>query len=232
MASAQSGILVALSPQDRVSCGLRGAALVLLGFAERVQVQSCGLLGERCLFGSLHTGLGGDTRRCDRQKVVFSPKVIHFTCLGFSWCFAETPVCDEALCYSAGSFDVCVRPKTRKVLRPPSPLPPSSGDPSGLPKHADNGARSANQSPQSVGSSGVDSGVESTSDGLRDLPSIAISLCGGLSDNREITTGTVGLWTGLRAKSTLLWQLVRMSRSWVCWTLFTSEVAFALLGCQ
>lgn len=66
---------------------------------------------------------------------------------------------------------------------------PSSGDPSGLPKHADNGARSANQSPQSVGSSGADSGVESTSDGLRDLPSIAISLCGGLSDSREITKG-------------------------------------------
>ncbi|XP_059516499.1 phosphatidate phosphatase LPIN1 isoform X2 [Myotis daubentonii] len=64
---------------------------------------------------------------------------------------------------------------------------PKNGDPSVLPKHADNGARSANQSPQSVGSSGADSGVESTSDGLRDLPSIAISLCGGLSDNREIT---------------------------------------------
>ncbi|XP_007456967.1 PREDICTED: phosphatidate phosphatase LPIN1 isoform X2 [Lipotes vexillifer] len=65
---------------------------------------------------------------------------------------------------------------------------PKNGDPSGLTKHAsDNGARSANQSPQSVGSSGVDSGVESTSDSLRDLPSIAISLCGGLSDNREIT---------------------------------------------
>nr|XP_019606938.1 PREDICTED: phosphatidate phosphatase LPIN1 isoform X4 [Rhinolophus sinicus]XP_019607031.1 PREDICTED: phosphatidate phosphatase LPIN1 isoform X4 [Rhinolophus sinicus] len=64
---------------------------------------------------------------------------------------------------------------------------PKNGDPSGIPKHADNGARSANQSPQSMGSSGIDSGVESTSDGLRDLPSIAISLCGGLSDNREIT---------------------------------------------
>ncbi|CAK6434864.1 unnamed protein product [Pipistrellus nathusii] len=64
---------------------------------------------------------------------------------------------------------------------------PRNGDPAGLPKHADSGARSANQSPQSVGSSGADSGVESTSDGLRDLPSIAISLCGGLSDNREIT---------------------------------------------
>uniref|UniRef100_A0A8D0KRG8 LNS2/PITP domain-containing protein n=1 Tax=Strix occidentalis caurina TaxID=311401 RepID=A0A8D0KRG8_STROC len=49
------------------------------------------------------------------------------------------------------------------------------------------GTRSASQSPQSVGSSGVDSGVENTSDGIRDLPSIAISLCGGLTDNKEIT---------------------------------------------
>ncbi|XP_042639604.1 phosphatidate phosphatase LPIN1 [Orycteropus afer afer] len=65
---------------------------------------------------------------------------------------------------------------------------PKNGDPSGVAKHtSDSGARSANQSPQSVGSSGIDSGVESTSDGMRDLPSIAISLCGGLSDNREIT---------------------------------------------
>lgn len=68
---------------------------------------------------------------------------------------------------------------------------PKNGDPGGLPKQAsDNGARSANQSPQSVGGSGIDSGVESTSDSLRDLPSIAISLCGGLSDHREITKGT------------------------------------------
>ncbi|VTJ89099.1 Hypothetical predicted protein, partial [Marmota monax] len=64
---------------------------------------------------------------------------------------------------------------------------PKNGDPPALAKHtSDNGARSANQSPQSVGSSGADSGMESTSDGLRDLPSIAISLCGGLSDHREI----------------------------------------------
>lgn len=48
-------------------------------------------------------------------------------------------------------------------------------------------SRSANQSPQSVGSSGMDSGVESFSDQLGDLPHIAISLCGGLSENREIT---------------------------------------------
>ncbi|XP_054976975.1 phosphatidate phosphatase LPIN1 isoform X3 [Sorex araneus] len=64
---------------------------------------------------------------------------------------------------------------------------PKNGDASVSKQASDNGARSANQSPQSVGSSGVDSGVESTSDGLRDLPSIAISLCGGLTDHREIT---------------------------------------------
>uniref|UniRef100_A0A8C7FSQ5 phosphatidate phosphatase n=1 Tax=Oncorhynchus kisutch TaxID=8019 RepID=A0A8C7FSQ5_ONCKI len=49
------------------------------------------------------------------------------------------------------------------------------------------GVRSANQSPQSVGSSGMDSGVDSYSDQLGDMPNIAISLCGGLTDNREIT---------------------------------------------
>ncbi|KAM4633908.1 phosphatidate phosphatase LPIN1-like [Polymixia lowei] len=46
--------------------------------------------------------------------------------------------------------------------------------------------RSASLSPQSV-SSGGDSGVDSYCDQLVDLPSIAISLCGGLTDNREIT---------------------------------------------
>ncbi|XP_071999698.1 phosphatidate phosphatase LPIN1 isoform X2 [Engystomops pustulosus] len=65
---------------------------------------------------------------------------------------------------------------------------PKSGDSAtSLKNNGENGVRSANQSPQSVGSSGVDSGVESISDGLRDLPSIAISLCGGLSDNKELT---------------------------------------------
>uniref|UniRef100_A0AAY4AGX3 phosphatidate phosphatase n=1 Tax=Denticeps clupeoides TaxID=299321 RepID=A0AAY4AGX3_9TELE len=48
--------------------------------------------------------------------------------------------------------------------------------------------RSANQSPQSVGSSGMDSGVDSYSDQTRDMPSIAISLCGGLTDSMEITS--------------------------------------------
>ncbi|XP_030627282.1 phosphatidate phosphatase LPIN1 [Chanos chanos] len=47
--------------------------------------------------------------------------------------------------------------------------------------------RSANQSPQSVGSSGMDSGVDSYLDQMSDLPTVAISLCGGLTDNTEIT---------------------------------------------
>lgn len=51
------------------------------------------------------------------------------------------------------------------------------------------GVRSANQSPQSVASSWVDSGVDSLPEQLGDLPHVAISLCGGLADNREITTG-------------------------------------------
>uniref|UniRef100_A0A8C0BR46 phosphatidate phosphatase n=1 Tax=Buteo japonicus TaxID=224669 RepID=A0A8C0BR46_9AVES len=64
---------------------------------------------------------------------------------------------------------------------------PKNGDNVQCKNTNDTGLRSASQSPQSVGSSGVDSGVESTSDGIRDLPSIAISLCGGLTDNKEIT---------------------------------------------
>nr|XP_020445679.1 phosphatidate phosphatase LPIN1-like isoform X2 [Monopterus albus] len=49
------------------------------------------------------------------------------------------------------------------------------------------GVQSANQSPQSVGSSRVDSGVDSLSDHIGDMPHVAISLCGGLVNNREIT---------------------------------------------
>ncbi|XP_047430037.1 phosphatidate phosphatase LPIN1 isoform X2 [Mugil cephalus] len=52
---------------------------------------------------------------------------------------------------------------------------------------SDPGLHSASLSPQSVGSGG-DSGVDSYyCDHMSDLPNIAISLCGGLTDNREIT---------------------------------------------
>uniref|UniRef100_A0A8C1KA83 Si:ch73-21k16.1 n=1 Tax=Cyprinus carpio TaxID=7962 RepID=A0A8C1KA83_CYPCA len=47
-----------------------------------------------------------------------------------------------------------------------------------------NGVHSETVSPQSMCSSGADSGVDSY-----DLPSMAISLCGGLTEDREITTG-------------------------------------------
>uniref|UniRef100_A0A8C1UHP0 phosphatidate phosphatase n=1 Tax=Cyprinus carpio TaxID=7962 RepID=A0A8C1UHP0_CYPCA len=47
-----------------------------------------------------------------------------------------------------------------------------------------NGVHSVTVSPQSMCSSGADSGVDSY-----DLPSMAISLCGGLTENREITKG-------------------------------------------
>ncbi|NWH73270.1 LPIN1 phosphatase, partial [Piaya cayana] len=64
---------------------------------------------------------------------------------------------------------------------------PKNGDNSQSKNMNDTGPWSASQSPQSVGSSGVDSGIESTVDGICDLPSIAISLCGGLTDKKEIT---------------------------------------------
>ncbi|XP_034555282.1 phosphatidate phosphatase LPIN1 [Notolabrus celidotus] len=51
---------------------------------------------------------------------------------------------------------------------------------------SDPGLHSTSLSPQSV-SSGGDSGVDSYCDNMSDLPAITISLCGGLSDNREIT---------------------------------------------
>ncbi|XP_055363271.1 phosphatidate phosphatase LPIN1 isoform X2 [Betta splendens] len=47
------------------------------------------------------------------------------------------------------------------------------------------GLRGSNRSPQSVGSSGGDSGVDS----LPELPHVAISLCGGLTDDGGITAG-------------------------------------------
>lgn len=53
---------------------------------------------------------------------------------------------------------------------------------------SDPGLHGTSLSPQSV-SSGGDSGVDSYCDPMADFPSITISLCGGLTDNREITKG-------------------------------------------
>lgn len=54
----------------------------------------------------------------------------------------------------------------------------------------DSEMRSGSQSPQSVGSAAADSGTECLSDSASDLPDVTLSLCGGLSENAEISKGT------------------------------------------
>ncbi|XP_024129775.1 phosphatidate phosphatase LPIN2 isoform X3 [Oryzias melastigma] len=51
----------------------------------------------------------------------------------------------------------------------------------------DSEIRSGSQSPQSVGSAAADSGTECLSDSAGDLPDVTLSLCGGLSENAEIS---------------------------------------------
>ncbi|KAM4713483.1 phosphatidate phosphatase LPIN1-like isoform 2-T2 [Anableps anableps] len=63
---------------------------------------------------------------------------------------------------------------------------PKSESASTMRSISDPGLHSTSLSPQSV-SSGGDSGVDSYCDPMSDLPSMAISLCGGLTDNKEIT---------------------------------------------
>lgn len=45
-------------------------------------------------------------------------------------------------------------------------------------------------SPQSVGSAAADSGTECLSDSTLDLPTVSLSLCGGLGDNAHVNKGT------------------------------------------
>lgn len=60
-----------------------------------------------------------------------------------------------------------------------------------VPKHwVEMGGRSGSQSPQSVGSAAADSGTECLSDSAADLPDVTLSLCGGVSENSEISKGT------------------------------------------
>uniref|UniRef100_UPI00398E660F phosphatidate phosphatase LPIN2 n=1 Tax=Pristiophorus japonicus TaxID=55135 RepID=UPI00398E660F len=47
--------------------------------------------------------------------------------------------------------------------------------------------RPGSQSPQSVGSAAMDSGTECLSDSAADVPDLVLSLCGGLSENTEIS---------------------------------------------
>ncbi|XP_061588539.1 phosphatidate phosphatase LPIN2 isoform X2 [Cololabis saira] len=51
----------------------------------------------------------------------------------------------------------------------------------------DSEIHSGSQSPQSVGSAAADSGTECLSDSAGDLPDVTLSLCGGLTENAEIS---------------------------------------------
>lgn len=59
-----------------------------------------------------------------------------------------------------------------------------------VPKHwVEPGRRSGSQSPHSVGSAAADSGTECLSDSAGDLPDVTLSLCGGVSEDSEISKG-------------------------------------------
>ncbi|GCB74747.1 hypothetical protein scyTo_0003838 [Scyliorhinus torazame] len=66
---------------------------------------------------------------------------------------------------------------------------PKSEQDSGSKQLNEPGTHSESQSPQSVGSAGADSGTEYLSDSASELPDVNLSLCGGLSDNNEISQG-------------------------------------------
>ncbi|KAM4705263.1 phosphatidate phosphatase LPIN2 [Rhinophrynus dorsalis] len=65
-------------------------------------------------------------------------------------------------------------------------FPKSESDP-GSRHWVESDPLSGSQSPQSVGSAAADSGTECLSDSAMDLPDVTLSLCGGLSENGEIS---------------------------------------------
>ncbi|XP_066480036.1 phosphatidate phosphatase LPIN2 [Tiliqua scincoides] len=65
-------------------------------------------------------------------------------------------------------------------------FPKSDSDP-GSRQWVESDTLSGSQSPQSVGSAAADSGTECMSDSAMDLPDVTLSLCGGLSENGEIS---------------------------------------------
>ncbi|XP_048219628.1 phosphatidate phosphatase LPIN2 isoform X3 [Perognathus longimembris pacificus] len=65
-------------------------------------------------------------------------------------------------------------------------FPKSEADP-GSRQWPESDTLSGSQSPQSVGSAAADSGTECLSDSAMDLPDVTLSLCGGLSENGEIS---------------------------------------------
>ncbi|XP_069076066.1 phosphatidate phosphatase LPIN2 isoform X2 [Pleurodeles waltl] len=65
-------------------------------------------------------------------------------------------------------------------------FPKSESDPGSV-QWTESDTFSGSQSPQSVGSNAADSGTECLSDSAMDLPDVTLSLCGGLSENGEIS---------------------------------------------
>ncbi|XP_072267465.1 phosphatidate phosphatase LPIN2 [Pyxicephalus adspersus] len=65
-------------------------------------------------------------------------------------------------------------------------FPKSESDP-GSRQWMESDILSGSQSPQSVGSAAADSGTECLSDSAMDLPDVTLSLCGGLTENGEIS---------------------------------------------
>ncbi|KAM6920149.1 phosphatidate phosphatase LPIN2 isoform 1-T1 [Lycodopsis pacificus] len=67
-------------------------------------------------------------------------------------------------------------------------FPKSEAEAEAATKHwMDSEMHSGSQSPQSVGSAAADSGTECLSDSASDLPDVTLSLCGGLTENAEIS---------------------------------------------
>ncbi|XP_078543591.1 phosphatidate phosphatase LPIN2 isoform X2 [Lissotriton helveticus] len=65
-------------------------------------------------------------------------------------------------------------------------FPKSESDPGSV-QWPESDTLSGSQSPHSVGSNAADSGTECLSDSAMDLPDVTLSLCGGLSENGEIS---------------------------------------------
>lgn len=63
---------------------------------------------------------------------------------------------------------------------------------------------SGSQSPQSVGSAAADSGTECLSDSASDVPDVTLSLCGGLTENAEISKGRMTLIKNATCSALLL----------------------------
>lgn len=86
-------------------------------------------------------------------------------------------------CSKLGIQEVAIR----QILFSPSAAH-SESDP-GSRQWPESDTLSGSQSPQSVGSAAADSGTECLSDSAMDLPDVTLSLCGGLSENGEISKG-------------------------------------------